>query len=141
MSELFADANLFLRYLTNDVPAQADAVEALLDRAEAGELALVTNSHTVAELVWVLTSFYGLSKTETQARILGVLRTPGLVVAEERLVLQALAWFVGKNVDYIDAYQTAWMQERGLDKVATFDQKHFRRFEHLQVVVPGAEET
>ena len=139
MNDLFADANLFLRYLTNDVPAQADAVEELLNQAEAGEVVLITNSHTVAELVWVLTSFYKLSKTETQARILGVLRTPGVVVAEERLILQALAWFVGKNVDYIDAYQAAWMQERGLERVATFDQKHFRRFEHLEVIVPGAE--
>jgi hypothetical protein len=26
----FADTNLFLRYLTNDVPEQADAVEGLL---------------------------------------------------------------------------------------------------------------
>jgi hypothetical protein len=26
----FADTNLFLRYLTNDIPAQADTVEELL---------------------------------------------------------------------------------------------------------------
>jgi predicted nucleic acid-binding protein len=30
---VFADTNLFLRYLTNDVPDQADAVERLLRRA------------------------------------------------------------------------------------------------------------
>jgi hypothetical protein len=28
----FIDTNLFLRYLTNDVPEQADAVEELLNR-------------------------------------------------------------------------------------------------------------
>jgi len=32
---LFADTNLFLRYLTNDVPAQADAVEQVLQQAAA----------------------------------------------------------------------------------------------------------
>ena len=31
------------------------------------------------------------------------------------------------------------MQERGLERVATFDQKHFRRFEHLEIIVPGVE--
>ncbi len=51
---VFADTNLFLRYLTNDVPQQADAVEALLRRAAAGEVTLVTNSLAIAEVVWVL---------------------------------------------------------------------------------------
>jgi len=39
---LFADTNLFLRYLTNDIPQQADAVETLLRRAAAGEVTLLT---------------------------------------------------------------------------------------------------
>lgn len=38
----FADTNLFLRYLTDDVPEQADAVEELLNRAKRGELTLLT---------------------------------------------------------------------------------------------------
>ena len=36
----FIDPNIFLRYLTNDVPEQADAVEQLLHRAVAGEITL-----------------------------------------------------------------------------------------------------
>jgi uncharacterized protein len=55
---LFADTNLFLRYLTNDIPAQADAVEALLQRAEQEEILLVTNALVMAEIVWTLESFY-----------------------------------------------------------------------------------
>ena len=41
---MFADTNVFLRYLTNDIPAQADAVERLLHRAAGGEITLVMNS-------------------------------------------------------------------------------------------------
>lgn len=37
----FVDTNVFLRYLTNDVPAQADAVEFLLQRAAKGKVSLV----------------------------------------------------------------------------------------------------
>ena len=48
---LFLDTNLFLRFLTNDVPAQADAVERLLRRAAAGEVQLVTSSLVIAEIV------------------------------------------------------------------------------------------
>ena len=54
---VFADTNLFLRYLTDDVPEQADAVERLFRRAAAGEMALVTNGLVIAEIVWTLESF------------------------------------------------------------------------------------
>jgi predicted nucleic acid-binding protein len=61
----FADTNLFLRYLTNDVPAQADAVEALLRRAVDGEeIVLVTNSLVMAEIVWVLDDYYQQSRDD-----------------------------------------------------------------------------
>ena len=40
----FIDTNLFLRYLTNDVPDQADAVEDLLNKAADGEIRLISNS-------------------------------------------------------------------------------------------------
>ena len=43
----FADTNLFLRYFTNDVPQQADAVEALLRRVVAGELALAVSQMVI----------------------------------------------------------------------------------------------
>ena len=59
---IFVDTNLFLRYLTNDVPAQADAVEAILRRAAAGEISLTTNTLVMAEIVWTLKSFYKLDR-------------------------------------------------------------------------------
>jgi hypothetical protein len=39
--QIFADTNLFLRYLTNDIPEQADAFERMLRRAAAGEITLI----------------------------------------------------------------------------------------------------
>ena len=60
----FIDTNLFLRYLTNDVPEQADAVEEVLCKAADGEVALVTNSLVIAEIVWTLESFYRLERDD-----------------------------------------------------------------------------
>lgn len=74
----FIDTNLFLRYLTNDIPEQADAVEVLLERAEAGEVQLVTNRLVMAEVVWTLESFYKKTKAEVQDAVLAILNTPGL---------------------------------------------------------------
>jgi predicted nucleic-acid-binding protein len=105
---VFVDTNLFLRYLTNDVPAQADAVEALLRQAAGGELVLVTNSLVLAEIVWVLASYYQRSRVDIRDKVLAVLNTPGLEVVDGDLVLQAITWYAEKNVDFIDAYNAAW---------------------------------
>jgi uncharacterized protein len=135
----FADTNLFLRFLTNDVPEQADAVEALLNAAAQDRTRLVTNPLVIAEFVWTLESFYRLSKETIQAMILAILNTPGLEVVDEEIVLQAIHGYVEKNVDFIDAYNAAWTLKQGIHTAYTFDRKHFERFEALSIKVPGAD--
>jgi predicted nucleic acid-binding protein len=133
---VFADTNLFLRYLTNDVPEQADAFERLLWKAAKGEVTLVINSLVIAEIVWTLESFYSLSPAQVQEKIQAILNAPGLELEDSSLVLQAVLWHVEKSVDFIDAYNAAWMIEHGIRTIQTFDRKHFSRFEGIQVIVP-----
>ena len=134
---VFADTNLFLRYLTNDVPAQADAVEQLLHRASAGDIILVINSLVMAEIVWTLESYYGLARDNIKDKVLAILNTPGLEMAERDLLLQATFWYADKNIDFIDALNAAWLMSQGLTTTYTFDRKHFSRIEGISVQVPG----
>lgn len=133
----FADTNLFLRYLTNDVPAQAEQVEAILHLAKQGQLTLVLNSWVIAEIIWTLESFYGMRKDEIQECIFAICNTPGLQIENEGRILQAVLWYVEKNVDFIDALNAAWMIETGIERVVTFDQKHFNRFEGIVAESPA----
>jgi uncharacterized protein len=133
----FADTNLFLRYLTNDVPTQADAVEQLLRRAAANELILATNVLVIAEIVWTLESFYGLKPDQVQEKVFAIVNTPGLEVAERDLVLQAIIWYAEKGVDFIDAYNAAWLLTQGMTVAYTFDRKHFSRLPGVTALVPG----
>jgi len=128
---IFADTNLFLRYLTDDVPAQADLVEALLRRAAQGQVQLVTTSLVIAEIIWTLESFYKIPKQDIQLKVLAILTTDGLEVENADLILQAIGLYVEKNVDFIDAYNAAWMLKCDVKKAVTFDQKHFSRFEGI----------
>lgn len=132
----FADTNLFLRYLTNDIPAQADAVESLLKRAAKGEVLLSTTNLVIAEIVWTLESFYRLTKRDISNKVLAILNTRGLNVADSDLLLQAAVWYAEKNVDFIDAFNAAWMLQQDISKAATFDLKHFNRFDGLAVEAP-----
>ena len=136
-NKIFVDTNLFLRYLTNDVPEQADAVEHILKKAQSEDISLTTNSLVMAEIVWTLESFYELSREEIQQKILAILNTPGLEVCDSSLVLQAILWYVEKNIDFIDAYNGAWMLAEGVKVAYTFDKKHFSRLEGVELSVPG----
>lgn len=135
-SAVFVDANVFLRYLTNDVPEQADAVEALLARAVDGETALVTSVLVVAEVVWTLGSFYKRSKAQVRDAVLALCHTPGLDVEDADSLVQAAEWHVDLNVDFADAYHAAWMRARGLTEARTFNLKHFQRFSDLNASRP-----
>lgn len=132
----FIDTNLFLRYLTNDVPEQAEAVEELLDSAAAGKLILVTNCLVMAEIVWTLESFYQLERQAIREKVVAIMNTPGIEVLDGDLVSQALEGYVEKNVDFIDAYNMAWMLSLGIIETYTFDRKHFNRFEQISVHIP-----
>lgn len=134
---VFADTNLFLRYLTNDVPSQADAVEALLRQAAAGEIVIAVSSLVIAEIVWTLESFYSLPRDEVRDKVLAILNTPGLEVADSALVLRAILWYAEKNVDFADAYNAAWLLGQHIKTAYTFDRRHFARLEGITTIVPG----
>jgi predicted nucleic acid-binding protein len=135
---VFIDTNIFLRYLTNDVPAQAEAIGVYFRRAIDGEIELLTNHLVVAEIVWTLESYYHISRQEIYERVMVILNTPGLVVEEAEIAMQAVVWYLEKNVDYIDAYHAAWLENRNVTQIYTLDRKHFSRFEGLTILpLPG----
>ncbi|MEO6061431.1 MAG: PIN domain-containing protein [Thermoflexales bacterium] len=134
---VFADTNLFLRFLTRDVPAQATEVRHLFERAARGEITLICNAMVIAEIVWTLTSIYKLARIDIAEKVLAILNTPGLEVESARLLSQAVTDFAERNVDFIDAYNAAWSVVNGLDAICTFDRKHFQRLAGSPAREPG----
>lgn len=133
---LFVDTNVFLRFLTNDVPQQAAAAEALFRRAAAGEARLTTNSMVLAELVWVLESYYRLTRSEVRERVLAVANMQGLHLPDVDVVTDAAFVYETSRVDFIDAYNACWMRQHKLTQVVTFDEPHFARLEWVTVERP-----
>ncbi len=124
---VFADTNLFLRFITRDVPEQSDGVKRLFRRAEGGEI------------VWTLERFYRLARPAIRERVLAILNTPGIEVIGGDQVLQSINWYVDKNISYGDAQNAAWLIAQGIETVYTFDRKHFSRIEGITVRVPAKE--
>lgn len=134
---LFVDTNVFLRFLTRDDPGKADQARALFQNAVAGRLTLVTSLLVVAEIIWTLESFYGLDKPDIAAKVETILNTPNLECPEAELILRSLDLYATKNVDFIDAYHAFLLKSQGLTRIVTYDRKHFKRVDGLEIVEPG----
>ncbi len=132
----FIDTNLLLRFLTNDIPEQAEAVERLLKRAAAGEVILITSALVIAEMVWTLTRFYKQPREVIRDDVISLLSAPGLEVAEANLLRVAINDYAEKNVGFIDAYNAAWTKRRELTDIYTFDRRHYSRFSGIRVLAP-----
>lgn len=131
----FVDANIFIRYLTNDVPEKADACEELFKRAIEKRETLFTTDLVIAEIVWVLESFYELPKKEVQDKVEKILNTPHLVCPHKELILNALTIYSEKNIDYIDAVNAFTLKDKGIRELYSYD-SHFDRIDWLTRLEP-----
>ena len=121
MTAVWIDANLLLRFLTNDVAEQANRARSLIRRAERGEVELVVSVVVVAEVVWVLESYYGYSRRRVADGLQPLLSADGFALEGGDDALDALALMADRGLDFADAYLLAAANRRG-DAIATFDQ-------------------
>ena len=104
MKEAFVDANVVLRYLTKDPSTMAEASLKLFGAAQKGKISLRLISITVAEVVWVLESFYSYSKSQIAETLSQFLVSDGLKVENLDLIIEALSLYQKKNLDFADAF-------------------------------------
>ena len=132
MSTCFLDANIFIRYLTNDDPAKADRVEKLLEQAASGKVRLLTTELVIAEVIWVLESFYKLNNIAIGPMVKAILATPGLEVINGALVEKAVEHYLAHNIDFIDGYIAAVMERYHVSEIFSYDKKHLARIKAIR---------
>jgi len=120
------DTNLLIRFLTEDDPEKAKAVESLLSKAGKGEIRILIPSVVIAELVWVLKSFYDMQTGEISELVGAVLNTPGLDTQDKSILREALKTFERKGIDFVDAWILEFARDRNIKTIYTFDRKHFK---------------
>jgi predicted nucleic-acid-binding protein len=130
------DTNLLVRFLTGDDPSKANDVKRLLLRAERGEIRLLIPSVVIAELVWVLQSFYKLERSEIVPLLNAILRTRGVEVSDKIVVTDAIAIYRDRAVDFIDAWIVAFSKAAEVRAIYTFDRKHFKGIDGIEMMHP-----
>ncbi|UBF29177.1 PIN domain-containing protein [Kovacikia minuta CCNUW1] len=127
MTELWVDANVLLRLITGDPPELAQRAARLAQRAERGEITLRLATIVVAEVVWVLSSFYGYSRTQIAEVMIPLVTAAGIVSDDIEQVIAALERMATANVDFIDAFLAEVARREG-NSVVSFD-RDFRRLD------------
>ncbi len=126
MKRLRVDANVLLRFLTGEPENLAQCSARLMRSAEAGEVLLILSTLVVAEMVWVLKSFYHRSYRDIAEVVVPLLSADGVEVEEREILIRAIELARDKNVDFADAV-LALEATRDGETVCTFDAKDFKR--------------
>ena len=111
------DANIIIRFLLGDSPAHTERIKKYI-REEKEKLILT--DVTIAEIVWVLSSYYKESKENICDMLLSLLEVTSFTV-NKRLITQAVSFYREYPVDYIDAYLAATVMENDSSGVLSFD--------------------
>lgn len=129
VEQIFVDTNVFLRFFVRDVESFYHKARELFEKAENGTIKLNTSDLIIAEIVWVLESYYSFSKTEIKEIIDAILETRNIKVANHARVKESIMLYASGKMDFIDAYNIVYIKSMGYKKVATFDTKHFKKVE------------
>lgn len=113
----FLDTNVLIRHLTGDPPAQARRATAFLAQAEE----LLVPDLIVAEVVFVLESFYQVERERVAELVRAVIAFPAIVVVDEAVLLRALEVYEVNRLDFAEAYLVASAETTGVGAVASFD--------------------
>ena len=128
----FVDTNVLIRHLTGDPPKQARRATTFL--AQADELLLP--DLIVAEVVFVLESFYEVERERVAELVRAVIGFPAIVVADAPVLLRALEVYEVDRLDFAEAYLVASAEATGVGVVASFD-RSIDKITTIQRIAPG----
>lgn len=111
------DTNVLVRYLLRDDPVQAARAERELERNER----FLIDSIVLCELVWVLETGYGFSRTEIAAALERILATAQFEIESKDLALAALDDFRRSAADFSDCLIGRRNRAAGAPETVTFD--------------------
>lgn len=103
MSKNLLDTNLIIRFLVNDDTQRVKKVEKLLLDKNNTNILLDT---IVAEIIWVLSSYYSLKKSEVIEKIRALIHVD-TIECNGVLLNKALTFWAENNISYVDSYLIA----------------------------------
>ena len=127
----FVDTNGLVRHLTGYPPEQAARPPRYLERGDD----LLLPDLILAEVAYVLESFYEAPRAQVAATLRAVLAFPAVHVTDEELLQRAIEVYARHRVDFADAYLVASAERTGVGEIVSFD-RSIDRVETVRRVEP-----
>ena len=119
---LCLDTNIWVRYLVDTDSPQSSGARKLFQQAEQGKHIIYLDEVIVAELIWVLTSYYSYTKKQIDKALSDLLLNDFFVSPRKNAIICALSRYFSSNLSYVDS----WFIESTTDlkyQMKTFDKK------------------
>lgn len=113
----FVDTNVLIRHLTGDPPAQAARASRFLARADE----LLLPDLILAEIAYVLESFYEAPRRQVAETLRAVLAFPAIRVVDAELLLRTIEVYDEHRLDFADAYLVASAERTGVGELVSYD--------------------
>lgn len=113
----FVDTNVLIRHLTGDPPAQARRATRFLEQADE----LLLPDLILAEVAYVLESFYEVERVEVARILRAILALPAIRVLDVELLHRAVEVYEVHRLDFADAYLVASAERSGIGVIVSFD--------------------
>lgn len=113
----FLDTNVLVRHLTYDPPQQAERATRYIRESSN----LLLPDLIVAEVTYVLESFYDFSREQIVSGLESTLSEVSIVVTDRQLLHRSLELYETYRIDFADAYLIASAEVTGVGAVASFD--------------------
>ena len=119
------DTNVLIRYITQDVPAQAAIAERLLDSLTNDGPGFVGREVAI-EIVWVLERSYGFSRTQVAEVLKTLIGAENLIVESDEDVARATFLYEQSQGDFSDLVILMASERAGCESLYTFDRRFAR---------------
>jgi predicted nucleic-acid-binding protein len=117
------DTNVIVRYLAQDDARQAAIATRLIEGSLSAEVRGFISVVTLAEVVWVMFSIYGASRTSIADIVEGLLTAPQLMMERADVLWRALKAYRESKADFSDAVIVELGSDAGCSKTVTFDRQ------------------
>lgn len=98
------DTNVVLRFLVKGDSSLNESAEKIFLQAEAGELRLYLDEVILAEVIWVLTSFYKMKKEDIGKSLSKLLTCKWILNQRKELMTLAVSMYTKTKLHYPDCW-------------------------------------
>ncbi len=122
MKKLVLDTNVFLRFLLNDIPSQAERAEKIFQAARNKKNKLLVPQIVIFEIIFALEKYYGFPKKEVLNKVKVILAMEFLSIEDKNVFEDAVVLYDQKNISFPDSFLISFTKQNNAD-IFSFDKE------------------